>query len=289
MIEIKSETCINCGACADVCPAMVIEEKDGKAAPVNKGACIRCWHCAAVCPTASVECRDFPSERFVSVDEYKPTASKEGVRNLLLRRRSVREFKDKDVPREIIEEMAAIAAHSPTGHNTQAVRLNIVTDKQLIEQIDARILKLFTGIISAVSNPVTNKVLTTVKAKKIAAMLAEEKEALQRFAAAEGDKKMHVSRGAPVLVVAHYGKKALSGKEDCIIALRDMMLLAESEGLGCTWLGYLVIAASVDYTLKKKLNIPLRNKIAGSFIMGWPRRPYKRIIPRKPIHTIWIE
>jgi nitroreductase len=242
----------------------------------------------AVCPKEAVECGEFPLSEFPAITELKPLPTPAAARNLLMTRRSVREFKKERIPRELLEEIVGIASNSPTGHNAQAVRLSVITDKELLEELDARIMRTFKKIIKAASNPVSETVLKSVGADLFANMLADQKDAFERFEASEGDKKMHVFRGAPILVVAHYGTDSLSGKDDCVIALRDISLMAEAHGLGCTWIGYLVAAAHIDPSIKKKLGVPLGDIIAQAVILGRPRRKYKRAIPRKPINVKWI-
>ena len=289
MVTIDPNRCNNCGACMDVCPALVIEEKNGKAFPVNTEVCISCWHCVAVCPKEAVQSGKFDKDMFRPQIDFVPQASKDEVRNLLIRRRSVREFKNKEVPREILNDMVSVASHSATGHNAQAVKLTVVTDRTLIENLDKRIFKLMSGALNTAANPLTVPLLKTVGAKSAAKTLLGQKVALKRFANAPGDKGMHVFRGAPALVVTHHGTDAISGKTDCVIASRDMMLFAEAAGLGCTWIGFLVMAAKVDPFLKKKLSVPALNRIGAAFIVGWPRRQYKRIIPRKPLKIKWLD
>jgi len=289
MVTIDKEKCTNCGACYDVCPALVIEEAGGKAHPAHPRSCIKCWHCVAVCPVGAVQCDEFPLSDFEAKSGMKPLATPAALRNLMAVRRSVREFKDEPVPRELLEELAAAAAHAPTGHNDQGVRLSIITDRRLIERTDARIMKVFLRIVTAATNPLAGAAMKAVGEREFAEMLLDQKDALERFRAAEKpEKRMHVFRGAPVLVVAHHDIEALTGKDDCVIALAQMQLMAEAHGLGCTWIGYLVAAALIDPSLKKSLGVPLMNNLAAAAILGWPRRKYKRIIPRKPLPVKWI-
>ena len=289
MVRIEEDKCNNCGACIDVCPALVIEEKNGAAVFVHSRSCIKCWHCVAVCPKGAVECGEFTLSEFPAISGLKPLPTPAAARNLLLARRSVREFKNERIPRELLEEIVGIASSSPTGHNAQAVRLAVISDKELLEELDARIMKTFKKIIKAAANPVSETVLKTVGADLFASMLADQKDAFERFEAADGDKRMHVFRGAPTLIIAHYGTDSLSGKDDCVIALRDISLMAEAHGLGCTWIGYLVAAAHIDPAIKKKLGVPLSDILAQAVILGWPRRKYKRAIPRKPLNVKWID
>ena len=41
--------CINCGACAEVCPVVAISEHEG-AHQIDKGICVDCGACDSVCP-----------------------------------------------------------------------------------------------------------------------------------------------------------------------------------------------------------------------------------------------
>jgi NAD-dependent dihydropyrimidine dehydrogenase PreA subunit len=48
-IEIDTDKCIGCSDCVDICPADVLELRDGISVPVHLEECIGCGSCAAVC------------------------------------------------------------------------------------------------------------------------------------------------------------------------------------------------------------------------------------------------
>lgn len=50
-------------------------------------------------------------------------------------RRSIRKFKDKKVPREILEEIVNIAAYAPSWKNTQIARYIIVDDEETLKKL----------------------------------------------------------------------------------------------------------------------------------------------------------
>ncbi|MGN1090390.1 MAG: nitroreductase family protein [Huintestinicola sp.] len=57
------------------------------------------------------------------------------VLDCIKNRRSVRKYTDKEITRETFEKIISAAAYSPSWKNTQTVRWNIVTDKELIARI----------------------------------------------------------------------------------------------------------------------------------------------------------
>ena len=47
-----NDSCISCGACADVCPVNAIQEGEG-AYVIDKDTCISCGACADTCPVGA--------------------------------------------------------------------------------------------------------------------------------------------------------------------------------------------------------------------------------------------
>lgn len=288
MITIDHEKCTLCGRCAAVCPAMVMERSGGRMEYAHKNVCILCYHCVAVCPEGAVSCEEFGLDAFRAIDRLKP-ATPAAARSLMLRRRSVREFKNKEVPRKLLEELAEAAAHAPTGHNAQSVQLSIISDTKVINKVDRRITKTFCSIVEFLDNPVAEGVIKAVGGRGGAEKFDGARGLVQRFETAGAPRNMQVFRGAPAVIIAHTPPGAAgSPPHDCTIALCHAMLLANAHGLGATWIGFIVSATRIDPTLKRPLGVPLRNTIHAAMILGWPKYTYKRMIPRKELKTTWI-
>ena len=49
-----NDSCISCGACADICPVQAISEADRQYV-IDKDACISCGACADACPVGAPE------------------------------------------------------------------------------------------------------------------------------------------------------------------------------------------------------------------------------------------
>lgn len=288
MIKIDKKKCIKCGACAEACPALVIENLESGANPTYMKSCIKCYHCVAICPTAAVTCDEFKLDEFRPAGEFKTIASPAAIRNMIAMRRSVREFKDKEVPRELLEELAATASLAPTGTNAQGVKLSIVTDKKTIDKLDNRVAKTLDAMTSLLANPVGDTLIRAFSGKEMAEKLSNSREGMERYKTGEGLKRKRIFRGAPVLISAYSGPEQMAGKDDAVIALTQMAMLAQAHGLGATWLGLLVGATKIDPTIKKQIGISLTENLHSAMILGWPKYKYKRAIPRKQIPVKWI-
>lgn len=57
------------------------------------------------------------------------------IREIVLRRRSVRKFAQRSVDREVLEELARYALLAPSGRNSKPVDLIIVTNRKVIDEI----------------------------------------------------------------------------------------------------------------------------------------------------------
>lgn len=287
MITIDNEKCARCGTCEQVCPTLVISKIDNDMVFAYENSCISCYHCVAVCPVGAVQCDEFPLDDFKKIPATKPPSAA-SIRNLLLSRRSVREFKNKEVSRELLEKLIEIASCSPTGSNEQRVSLSIITDKNVLDSIDARVYKTFDSIAKVADTGIARYLVRTVAGEEAAEDMTAMVGNLKRIGEAEGNRGKILYRGAPVLVVAHCGSDAPMGHDDCVIALANMTVAANSHGLGATWIGFLVAAAKIDPLIKKKLGVPLKNTIHSAIILGWPKYKYKRFIPRETVPVKWI-
>jgi NAD-dependent dihydropyrimidine dehydrogenase PreA subunit len=53
-LVLRSEACIGCGACVDVCPHAVFRIESGKARIVRRATCMECGACARNCPAGAL-------------------------------------------------------------------------------------------------------------------------------------------------------------------------------------------------------------------------------------------
>ena len=261
LIAIDETKCIRDGACVAECPAYLIELRPGDRAPRSiEGAedrCIDCGHCVAVCPHGAL------SLRAMSPDDCQPVQpdllpSAASTEHLLLARRSIRAFRDRAVPREVLARLLEVGRYAPTGSNTQLVEWLVYYETAGVR----RITGLVEDWMRANASP-------------------RDLRALELAAAHGADR---ICRGAPHLVFAHVPK----GREgDGMIALSYLEVAAIAEGVGACWAGFVTAASRAWGPLQAELGLPEGRVLAGGMLLGYPCYEYPRIPPRRELRAAW--
>ena len=100
---INSETCNQCSLCIAVCPYKIFEKDESGQIVINSDRiefCVKCGHCMAICKSKSIDVEGLSYEKnFYELQASDITS--DNFINFLANRRSIRNFKDKEVPREI--------------------------------------------------------------------------------------------------------------------------------------------------------------------------------------------
>ena len=142
--KIIPETCQKCGLCADVCPNQIMEWVQGKEPGFRAdrlSLCIQCGHCMAVCPTQSIiagglsyekDFFDLPMGGLRECDFF----------NFIASRRSVRNFQDKPVPREMLQRIIDAVTLAPMGFPPHKVEVTVVQNRSIILKALPQMMKL---------------------------------------------------------------------------------------------------------------------------------------------------
>ena len=263
MIDFKIDKikCTQCGLCAQDCPVLIIdgkaeypEIKDGK-----ESQCIKCQHCLAVCPTGALSIWGKNPEDSIPVSNDIPNPNE--MSNLFKTRRSTRKYKKEEIRKELIQDILETAAYAPTGHNRNAVLLSVVDNKDDLS-------KLRTLVYDGIKKAHDEERLTEPMA-----FLYD----LQRL----WDSK-HIDvlfRDAPHLLIASAPKNIATPEADSYIALSYFELLANTNGLGTLWNGFIKwVINDIAPDIRKQIGIPDDHLIAGVMIFGKPALKYARSV-----------
>jgi nitroreductase/NAD-dependent dihydropyrimidine dehydrogenase PreA subunit len=282
-IEIL-DTCIRCGACVAVCPARVFVQNAAAevAYPVR---CILCGHCVAVCPVDAVEHHGFDGQEFPLIHAPEPV-DPESLLALLRGRRSVREFRDRPVPRGIVEKLLDAGRYAPTTSNAQGVRYVVITDPARRAVLSRRVMFWFRlgGSLARLPgvSAVAGRSLGRARLRGYLSSLGAMKEVED----AGGDPVLF---NAPVVIVTHARKNNIYGVENAAYATYHIALTAHTMGLGSCMIGYLTGVARYDPKVRRLAGIPMGHRMTTALIVGYPKYRYRRLVPRNPPRAKWLE
>lgn len=261
MIRVNTETCIGCGMCEKDCLASAIRVEDGKAKVKMK--CMECGHCVAVCPVAAVTmdgAYDMADVMPYDAETFKIPA--ENFLNFLKFRRSTRQYQQKAVEQEKLERVVEAGRYTPTASNSQNVHFVVVQ-----EQIE----------------PVKDLIWEGLERMLEAGEIPHYRGMLQRFIdRRKADKTQDaLFFGAPVLVVL-----TCEGPWNGTLVARTMELMAEAEGLGSLYSGFIQRGIFYSPEVQELLGIT-GEQVAVCMLMGYPAVKYRRTVPRKKANVTW--
>ncbi len=262
---INEETCVKCGFCAKDCPFGIIKaEPEEFPVLLDEKTCIRCQHCFAVCPTASLSILGKDPEEATQLRKNLP--EKDQLITLIKGRRSVRQYKDENLPAELIDEMLDAVWHAPTGHNSQQSLLTVVDEKETVAKIRDEIYTKLKDVLKKDG-------LKNHPAGEYFAMAVQMRDELGVDI---------IFRGAPHILLISSPENGPSPVQDTHIALTTFDLLAPTMGVGTLWNGMLKWALGLFPEIKTKLGIPEDHLIGYSMIFGKPAIKYQRTTERSP-------
>lgn len=270
LITIDAELCKRDGLCSAVCPFDIIslDDKDSPPQETEKAAeyCYHCGQCVAVCPHGALSLQDMPVSECIPVD---PTlsVSPEQVRQMFRMRRSIRNYKDKPVESEIMEDLLRTATYAPSGHNTQPTNWMVFQGASLVR-------------LRGLTLEFLKQLLEKMPEIAIPAHVPEVIEATE----AGHDKIFY---GAPTVLLCHAPIDQRTAPLGCVIALAHFELAATASGLGTCWMGYFNYASEVYPPLKEELALPEGHKNYGALSVGYPKFKYHRIPLRRETRIVW--
>ena len=137
-------------------------------------------------------------------------------------RRSIRKYKDKKVPKKLINELIGAAKYAPSSHNRQPWNFTIITNKKKIDNLSADINKWYDSIIK-LSLPLH--------------FIKEVKKSVNEMRRRVKSEKDLFFYHAPCIIIIHAPNKRFF-PQDCACAAQNMMLAARSLGIGSCWIYY---------------------------------------------------
>lgn len=262
MVIVNETLCIGCGACEADCLARAIRVKAGKAGVISD--CFHCGHCVAVCPAEAVR-MEGDGYRMEDVIPYDPAVcriSPDVMLNTIRCRRSIRQFKKRQVEREVVDRILEAGRFSPTGSNSQNVSYLIFRDQ--MEELRALAMEEFRKLEGD---------------EEAFAKIFPPPMSLSRVDFSDDD---FLFKGAPAVIVT-----VSPHSVNASIASANMELMAVSLGVGVVYIGFFVRLAAKNERIREFLGLKPEDTAVTCLSIGYPNVSYYRSTPRKPVQAQW--
>lgn len=167
----------------------------------------------------------------------------------ILNRRSVRVYSEDQIKNEDLELILKSGLYSPSACNSQPWHFTVVQNNEILKMLN-------------------------IETKK--ELLKCDDEYFKNFAANE---KYDIFYNAPTVIVVSGEKAALVPQIDCAAATENMILAAESLGIGTCWIGLVtyLFRSEKAQEYNQMLNVPDGYEPYYAITLG-----YKRIADPKP-------
>jgi nitroreductase len=175
------------------------------------------------------------------------------------KRKSIREFEKKRVPKDKLKRIIKAAAMAASAGNAQPWEFYVVQSKKKRDKISEILYSWLKK---------HDRLTQQIKDKKIKGILC-------KFYKNLGD--------APCIIFVYGNYKGIKKpgfylKQSVDLAAGNLMNAAVEEGLGTCWVGSL---QTEEKEISKMLNVPSHCGLMASIIIGYPKKGYKPLIREK--------
>ncbi|MDD1708704.1 MAG: nitroreductase family protein [Methanoregulaceae archaeon] len=269
-VTIDTSLCSGCGICMILCPHSipVLNEETEKAAinPIAAPYCSRCGHCESACPEGAIAVM-YPGAGPVPVISGQPVTTGQ-LGQLMMMRRSIRDFHEKTVPQETLQEIFDIIRYAPTGMNSQSVHWLVIGDPEEVRRLSGGVIDWARDLLKAQPGHPLAPVFPLL------------------IGAWERGRDP-ICHGAPHLIIAHGRRDNPVGFIDAVIAMTHLDLAAPVFGLGTCWAGFMQIALDSSPDLEKELKLPTDHKPHYAMMIGYPKYRFLRAPKRDAVKVTW--
>ncbi|MCD6365976.1 MAG: nitroreductase family protein [Bacteroidales bacterium] len=280
---INQSLCEQCKLCIEVCPVNIIAaNKQGQVNFIREREhiCLECGQCMAICTTKAIQVNGYSYEKDL-FDLPKATVEYPQLIDFLSHRRSVRNFKDKPVPDEMIDKIIAAIDFAPYGSKPEKMHITVVNDRKKIEAILPGIEQFLNNIVKWVENPIISYFIRRKTGNETFNTIKNHLYPIAKtgnYKLKYGDR---ITRGAPAILVFHAEAGAEEHTNNSMIYATYAMMAAQSLGLGATIIGLVPPAINKMKEVREKFGIPENHEAVISVIIGYPKYKYKRGIKRE--------
>jgi nitroreductase len=174
---------------------------------------------------------------------------------LLQKRRSIRDFQEKEVPNDLVFDILQDSCQAPSSSNGQPWNFIVIHDREGIKEL---------------SDEAKKNLLSTIE--------KNPDSPLQKYEEGLRNPNFNVFYNAPCLVYIVGPKSVRTIYVDCTLAACYFMFSAAARGLGTCWVN---LGSDIrDLAIRNKLGLSEDLAIVAPIILGYPRR-----LPAPPVRN----
>ncbi len=256
--KVDESKCTKCGLCVKDCPMSIIKMDNYPEIILDAMPCILCEHCLAICPTSAVSILEDCANNFADISKFD--INPDELKKMIISRRSIRQYKNEIVDKNMIKDLCETALHAPTARNAMNTLLTVIDDKEKMDKFRDKFYENF------------------YKMDFKGTFLESYASAMKKAKDGGRDK---LFAGAPHIIVASAPIEGANIASDPVIILSYFELLAVSNGLGTLWDGIVTFLLNEFMPeFKDYLKIPKDHKVGYVMVFGKPSIKYHRGVRR---------
>lgn len=169
-------------------------------------------------------------------------------------RRSIRSFYDRQIKQEELNSIIEAGMYAPSLQNQQPWHFTVIQNKQMIDMLNKELMDLAKGGCS---------------------------ESLKGYL--KNTENFHVFYNAPTIIIVSGDEKIAVSQIDCAAATENMLIAAESLGIGSCWIGFIALLFNSDRieAYKEQLCIPKGFKPYHAIALGYRNESIVEVPVRK--------
>ncbi|MBU2515565.1 nitroreductase family protein [bacterium] len=292
---IDQEKCEACGECIKVCSQDTITMVNKKATITGNESLI-CDHCQAACKSGAIRVGGIDESlsnfsSFKSEKKWIPHGEFDTVSlvNLMQSRRSCRNYSNKPVEKELLEDLVKIGVTAPSGSNCQMWSFTVLPDRKSVEALGEQIKKFFHDLNRLAAKGWLRMLLKLLGKRQLSDYYDNYyeriKEGLEEWEAKDKDMLFHQ---APAVIVIACKQEASCPAEDALLAAQNILLGAHSMGLGTCLIGFAVSAMKKERKICNFIDLPNDEEVYAVIAIGYPKEKYINVTGRKPFPLRFI-
>ena len=286
-IRIIHDKCTRCMLCVKDCAAAVWQEDNGVPRAAFPEDCTLCSHCLCVCPAGAIEHSGLDPLQIKKID--KALVNPDAYETVVRGRRSIRQYKDRQVPDELIQKVIGLAGHTPTATNSQNVSYTVITDKEILKQISQTLFGFSVKVFHFTQRFPGNLIYKFIRAFSWSEVIVRYLDPMPYYMDETKKGRDLILHNAPALILVHAPKGKNFSCENCNLAAANIMNFAYSLSLGTCYIGFLTLYLKHSKKLRRLVHIPENRMAYAALVMGVPAYGHARTASRNNPKMEWLK